>query len=73
MDEMYGFSYRITKLDGSVIETGGTGYANRVQMLADWTQALIRDGYAPPQWWQFWRWKDYPRSWPRERFGGWIG
>jgi hypothetical protein len=70
MTTTYGFSYRITKFDGTKREAGGVGYEDRTEMLKDWTDALEREGYSPPRWWQFWRWSDYPRDWPRVRFGG---
>lgn len=60
----HGFEYRITLPDGRVETCADGGFTTREDAIFEFRFQLRMWGWTPPRWWQWWRWKDYPRRWP---------
>lgn len=60
----YGYRIRITRRDGSVSGCEHSCFSTPEDAVREEQKDLLKMGWAPPRWWQWWRWRDVPRRWP---------
>ncbi len=57
----YGWHIKWTKLDGSIERFSVEGAPSLEEAQRQVEEWATRNGWTPPKWWQWWRWRDTKR------------